>query len=79
MFTGEAILKLFAFRLVRRSPFANSAAKRTGHERKIQDPITQGFPVAYINQLRDGPLENLLGGGGGGRAPDKKKIRAREN
>ena len=44
MFTGEAILKLFAFRLVRRSPFANSAAKRTAHE--------LGFPVAYINQLR---------------------------
>ena len=29
-------------------------------------------------QIRDGPLENLLGGGGG---PDEvqKKIRAREN
>ena len=52
MFTGEAILKLFAFRLVRRSPFANSAAKRTAHERKTQDLITLGFPVAYINQLR---------------------------
>ena len=28
--------------------------------------------------LRDGPLENLSGGGGG-RAKYKKKIRAREN
>lgn len=52
MFTGEAILKLFAFRLVRRSAFANNAAKRTAHERITQDPITLGFPVAYINQLR---------------------------
>ena len=28
--------------------------------------------------IRDGPLENLLGGGGGGRAKYKKKIRAGE-
>ena len=29
--------------------------------------------------LREGPLENLWGGEGGGRAKYKKDIRAREN
>ena len=30
-------------------------------------------------EFRDGPLENLLGGGGGGEAKYKKSIRARES
>ena len=30
-------------------------------------------------ELRDGPLENLSGGGGGGAGEVQKNIRAREN
>ena len=33
--------------------------------------------IVLIDSIRDGPLENLWGGGG--RAKYKKKIRAREN
>ena len=49
------------------------------------DPVTI-FPceprsLANLKVIRNGPLENLCGGGGGegGRAKCKKKIRAREN
>ena len=32
-----------------------------------------------VSEVRDGPVENLSGGGGGGRGKYKKKISAKEN
>ena len=32
-----------------------------------------------VSEVRDGPLENLSGGGGGAGEVQKKKIRAKEN
>ena len=50
--------------------------------KRIKYKVTLPHPIINFNVkkhvvVRDGPLENLCGGGG--RAKYKKKIRAREN
>ena len=56
--------------------FESLLAKNT----KILLFINYAYNISICySSFRDGPLENLLGGGWGGRAKYKENIRAREN